>query len=538
MILRNSMAILILMTAACKNQEVKIPAIIPKPNQIQMLKGRFDFKKYRSICYNQSELKESAQLLRILLEDHGLDYELAENHNLKKRNRGIYLMLADDGALNENTHQINIYKKRIEIKASDTGDLKYGIQTINQMAFFSKENDFIIPCMEIVDKPEFRYRGMHLDVSRHFMPVEFIKKYIDYLSLFKFNYFHWHLVDDQGWRIEIKKYPRLTEIGSFRKETLVGHASARPPRYDGIPYGRFYTQDEIKEIVHYASFRNVTIIPEIEIPGHSQAAIASYPFLGCTDDTVEVMTKWGISPYIYNLEDTTFKFLFTVLDEVADLFPGKYIHIGGDEAIKDQWQASRRINNQMKALGIEDYEDLQSYFINRIADHLAEKGKQIIGWDEIIEGDIRSDAIVMCWRSWLDENVALRAAKKGHQVILTPNSHYYFDHYQSPDKENEPLAFGGLVSLDSVYMYDPVPLGFDTIYRDKILGAQANVWTEYMHTPEQVEYMIFPRMLALSEVLWTNKDHRNHSEFLIRLKQFESYFKNFQTSYARHCFRR
>jgi hexosaminidase len=534
--LRIYLVMIVLMSAACENQEVKIPAIIPKPNHFQMLKGEFDFKASSTIYYDQPVLQESARLLVSLLGNHGLNYEIAEVQLPRYKERGIYLTLADHGTLADNTHRILVHKNRIEVTASGIEDLKYGLQTINQLAFFSKENDFIIYCMEIIDKPEFHYRGMHLDVSRHFMPAAFIKKYIDYLSLFKFNYFHWHLVDDQGWRIEIKKFPGLTEIGSQRKETLIGHSRTRPQKYDGIPYGGFYTQQEIREIVEYAAFKNITIIPEIEIPGHSQASIASYPFLGCTDDPVEVMTKWGISPYIYNLEDTTFKFLFAVLDEVADLFPGKYIHIGGDEAVKDQWKASSRINRQMRDLGIEDYEDMQSYFINRIADHLATKGKQIIGWDEIIEGNIRSDAIVMCWRSWKDENVALMAAEKGHQIILTPNSHYYFDHYQWPDTENEPLAIGGLSTLDSVYLYDPVPLGFDSDKHDKILGGQANVWTEYMHTPEHVEYMIFPRILALSEVWWTEKDQRDYQDFLVRLKQSEKYLQFLNINYAKHYY--
>jgi len=471
--------------------------------------------------------------LKTLLGQHGLDYKIV---NREINNKGISLIISDEDPIDKNTHIINVDDKNIEVKAHSIRDLKYGIQTINQLAFFSEENDFNIPCLKIADKPRFQYRGMHLDVSRHYMPVDFIKKYIDNLSFLKFNYFHWHIVDDQGWRIEIKKYPDLIKVGSVRKETLVGHTSAEPQEYDGTPYKGCYTQEEIKDIVQYAALRNVTIIPEIEIPGHSQAAIASYPFLGCTDDKIEVMTKWGISPYIYNLEDTTFEFLFNVFDEVASLFPGKYIHIGGDEAIKDQWKASPRINKQMKELGIVDYEELQSYFINRIADHLAKKGKQIIGWDEIIEGNIRSDAIVMHWRSWVDENIPLKAAKKGHQVILAPNSHYYFDYYQSGDKENEPLAIGGFIPLDSVYLYDPVPGDFDSTYLEKILGGQANVWTEYMPTPEHVEYMVFPRILALSEVLWTEKDKRDFLDFIIRLKEFEQYFRKSNINYAKHYY--
>jgi hexosaminidase len=527
----NIIIMVLLLMTSCKSQELKLPVIIPKPNHIQILEGRFNFKNCETISYHQDEVAESAELLKILLAGHGLDYKLADR---EIKNKAIHLIISDE--IDKNTHIINLDNKNIELKAYSIKDLKYGIQTISQLAFFSQDNDFFIPCLKIIDKPRFQYRGMHLDVSRHYMPVDFIKKYIDNLSFLKFNFFHWHIVDDQGWRIEIKKYPELTRAGSVRKETLIGHSAEKPQKYDGIPYNGHYTQEEIKDIVRYAAIRNVTIIPEIEIPGHSQAAIASYPFLGCTGDTVEVMTRWGISPYIYNLEDTTFKFLFNVFDEVASLFPAKYIHIGGDEAIKDQWKASGRINKQMKKLGIENYEELQAYFINRIADYLAEKSKQIIGWDEITEGNIRSDAVVMYWRAWKDENIALKAVKKGHQVILTPTSLYYFDYYQSGDKENEPLAIGGYIPLDSVYLKDPVPEDFDSAYLDKILGGQANVWTEYMPTPEDVEYMVFPRILALSEVLWTEKDNRDFSDFIIRLKEFEKYLKKSDINYAKHYY--
>ncbi len=531
---KNTIITMVLILAACKQQEVNLPAIIPKPNQIQILKGRFDFKKCETVYYYQDEVAESAELLRMLLGQYGLDYKTIKKES--KNNRGIFLIISEEASIDKNTHIIQVNANNIEVQANSVKDLKYGIQTICQLAFFSQKNDFIIPCLKITDKPRFQYRGMHLDVSRHYMPVEFIKKYIDNLSFLKFNYFHWHIVDDQGWRIEIKKYPDLIRIGSVRKETLVGHTSESPQKYDGIPYKGYYNQEEIKDIVQYAALRNITIIPEIEIPGHSQAAIASYPFLGCTDDKIEVMTRWGISPYIYNLEDTTFKFLFDVFDEVASLFPGKYIHIGGDEAIKDQWKASGRINARMKELGIEDYEELQSYFINRIAEHLAKKGKQIIGWDEIIEGNIRSDAVVMYWRAWKDENIALKAAKMGHQVILTPTSLCYFDYYQSENKENEPLAIGGYLPLDSVYLHDPLPEDFDSAYMEKILGGQANVWTEYMLTPGHVEYMVFPRILALSEVLWTDRDKRDFSDFITRLKEFEQYFKKNNINYAKHYY--
>jgi len=536
------MKYIILLTAICMTQIISscskkdeaLPPIIPKPNFIEKTRGSYNLKENQVIYYQADSLKESAELLANILNESGNSFVV--KYDYEENKKGIIIKMSDNKKGRSDSFDIQIGKKTIIIKSHNIAGVKYAIPTMMQLAFFSRNSDSYIPCMSIKDYPRFQYRGMHLDVSRHFMPVDFIKKYIDFLFLFKFNYFHWHLVDDQGWRIEIKKYPLLTEKGSKREETLAGHFSEKPHKYDGTPYNGFYSQNEIREIVEYAKTRNITIIPEIELPGHSQAAIASYPFLGCTNDNVMVKTEWGISKYLYNLEDTTFGFLYRVFDEICDLFPGKYIHIGGDEAVKDQWKASARIQQQMKELVISDEEELQKYFIEKISDYLVKKNRQIIGWDEITEGGIPYNAVVMYWRWWNEEHdIPLLAAKQGHYVIMTPTFPLYFDYYQSQDK-NEPLAIGGYTPLCAVYQYDPVPESFDSTLIPYVLGAQANVWTEYMKTPQQVEYMIFPRMIALSEVLWTERQNKKLSEFLMRLNRFEPFLIKNNINYCRYVF--
>jgi len=415
--------------------------------------------------------------------------------------------------------------------------LKYGIQTLRQLLFFAAEGNKTIQNQHISDAPNYTYRGMHLDVARHFMPVDFIKKYIDMMAMLKMNYFHWHLVDDQGWRIEIKKYPKLTEVGSKRKETLTGHGGVKPFEYDGIPHEGFYTQEEIKEIVAYATQRGITIIPEIEMPGHARAAIAAYPELGVTSEKIEVWKRWGVSPYIYNVDESTFEFLEDVLDEVAKLFPGKYIHIGGDEAVKDQWKASPRIQQRMRELGVKDEAALQCYFIKRIADYLRTKGKTIVGWDEILEGGAPEDAVVTFWRSWVKPSPALEAAEHGHKVIFTPASLCYFDHYQTTLKDSiEPMAIGGCTPVDSLYIKNPVKNNLPAELKNMVWGAQGNVWTEYMKTPDHVEHMVMPRMAALSEVLWTDEQHQNFQDFKRRFKIFAKWLEANNINYAKYIF--
>ncbi|MGH7465485.1 MAG: family 20 glycosylhydrolase, partial [Longimicrobiales bacterium] len=415
---------------------------------------------------------------------------------------------------------------RIALSAPAPIGLFYGVQTLRQLLPVRAAPPHAIPAVTIDDAPRFLYRGMHLDVGRHFFPVSFIKRYIDLLATWKINTFHWHLTEDQGWRIEIKRYPRLTEVGAFRSETVIGHGGRDVPlQYDAERYGGFYTQDEIRDVVAHAASRYVTIIPEIELPGHSVAALAAYPELACTEGPFEVLTKWGISEDIYCPKEETFEFLQNVLTEVMALFPGEYIHIGGDEAPKKRWEESAVAQEVIRREGLADEHELQSWFIRRIEAFLNANGRKLIGWDEIIEGGLSPTATMMFWRNWATvpvgpDSTPVSAAKvavsRGNDIIMTPNSTLYFDHYQA-DPAGEPLAIGGYSTLRRVYDYEPVPVDFTADEARRVLGAQANVWTEYMKTPEHVEYMLFPRMLALAEVVWSPKDARDWASFAARV---------------------
>ena len=403
-----------------------------------------------------------------------------------------------------------------------------GYKNVNETGYFqglekveTKSLDVynIMPVV-IEDYPRFKYRGMMLDVSRHFMPKEFIKKFIDIMSIHKMNKFHWHLTDDHGWRIEIKQYPKLTEIGSMRDGTLIGHSrfAGKNPKFDNIPHGGFYTQEEIKDIIKYAEERFIEIIPEIDMPGHTASLIASYPELGTLKEKTEVKKIWGVQDEILIPTENTFKFLDNLFREIADIFPSSYVHIGGDEARKKQWIESEEVQKLMEKLEIEDEDSLQTYFIGRVQKILNNYEKKIIGWDEIIEGGLVNDATVMSWRG---EEGGIFAAKAGNNAIMSPTSHLYFDYYQA--RTGEPLAIGGLIPLEKVYSYEPIPEGLDINQATKILGAQGNVWTEYIKTPEMVEYMSVPRMTALSEIVWSKRKKRDFSEFRKRLN-FYKYF--------------
>jgi hexosaminidase len=375
-----------------------------------------------------------------------------------------------------------------------------------------------------------------LDVSRHFFPASFVKKYIDYLAFHKMNTFHWHLTDDQGWRIEIKSYPKLTEVGAWRDSTLIGHTRATPVRFDGVRYGGYYTQDEVKDIIHYAAVRGITIIPEVDIPGHSRAAIASYPELSTDPDSSwKVATIWATFNRHNNVlapNEKTFAFLKAVFGEIADLFPSPYIHVGGDECSKTWWKADPQTQSFMKQHGLKDETELQTYFIQQVIGYLKAKGKKVIGWDEILEPGLDTSAIIMNWRG---VKAAITAAENGHEVIMVPGKPLYFDFYQS--KERDSLAIGGYNPLDSVYLFEPIPVQIAAKgLSNQVLGAQANVWAEYIAYPSKVEYMIFPRMTALSEVLWTDKNKKDIVDFKRRLEvtavpryRFwnSSYYKNF-----------
>ena len=425
-----------------------------------------------------------------------------------------------------------------------------GYKSINETGYFQglektetkKLNAYDFASMIIEDTPRFGYRGMMLDVSRHFMPLSFIKKFIDIIAMHKMNTFHWHLSDDQGWRIEIKKYPKLTSIGSKRTETVAGHVLKSPvslriwkdvQEYDGIPHEGYYTQEEIKEVVAYASERFITIIPEIDLPGHTSSLIAAYPEYGSSDKNIGVKTIWGIQEDIIKPNENTFNFLKDVFTEIADLFPSKYIHIGGDEANKKQWIESEEVQEIIKNLELEDEAQLQSYFISRMEKILNSLDKKIIGWDEIIEGGLNPNATIMSWRG---VEGGITAAKAGNYAIMTPTSHCYFDYYQRKSND-EPLAIGGFTPLQKVYEFEPIPKELDLNQSSKILGAQGNLWTEFIKTPDQVEYMTVPRMTALSEVVWSKRKVRNFKEFKLRLNLYKYFLDLENINYSPHEFK-
>lgn len=410
----------------------------------------------------------------------------------------------------------------VTVTARTGAGLFYGAQTLVQLLppaalrggrIGNGAMAWTVPSVDIHDAPRFGYRGLHLDVVRHFFPVEFVKRYIDLMARYKFNRFHWHLTDDQGWRIEIKRYPRLTEVGAWRDSTLIGHYSNRPHRFVYERYGGFYTQDEIREVVEYARQRHVTIVPEIEMPGHASAALAAYPNLGCTAGPSKIEAIWGVFPDIFCPKEETFAFLEGVLTEVMELFPGTYIHIGGDEAPKTYWEASPLAQAVMRREGLKDEHELQSYFIQRIERFVNAHGRRIIGWDEILEGGLAPNATVMSWRG---ERGGIAAAQSGHDVVMTPSGVVYFDHYQGP-RDQEPMTIGGNSPLEKVYAYEPIPDTLTAAQARHILGAQANLWAEYQETPSNVEYMVYPRALALAEVVWSPKATRSWPGFVSRL---------------------
>ena len=411
-------------------------------------------------------------------------------------------------------YEIEVRSRGIEVQAATKAGIFYGLRTLNQLIpGLGSPSPWAIPAVEIEDTPRFSYRGMHLDVGRHFFPVSFIKEYIDLLATYKMNVFHWHLTEDQGWRLEIRGYPRLTEIGACRAETMV-EKNFDPFVGDGTEYCGFYTQDEAREIVEYARERFITVMPEIELPGHSVAALAAYPELACTPGPFQVATRWGVTRDIYCPKEETFEFLEKVLVEVMDIFPSPYIHIGGDEAPKTAWEESDFAQEVIRREGLADEEELQSWFIRRIEGFLNANGRRLVGWDEILEGGLAPDATVMSWRG---EAGGIDAAREGHDVIMTPNSHVYLDHYQG-DTLQEPLAIGGYSPLVRVYGYEPVPAELSPAEARHVLGAQGNVWTEYIATTDYLEYMAVPRLLALSEVVWSPSSKRDWDGFTGRLK--------------------
>jgi hexosaminidase len=417
---------------------------------------------------------------------------------------------------NPEAYTLEVSADGIAIAAGDEAGLFYAFQTLMQLIFPSQEADrgaVAVPCVNISDSPQYRWRGMHLDVSRHFFPKEFIFKMLDAMAMHKLNTFHWHLTDDQGWRIEIKKYPELTSIGAWRDETLTGHGSETPWVYDGTRYGGYYTQEEIREVVEYAGRLHINVLPEIEMPGHAVAALQAYPHLSCSGGPVPPFNRWGVSEDVFCAgKEETYEFLEGVLSEVADLFPYEYIHIGGDECPKVRWEACPDCQKRIADNNLKDEHELQSYLVRRMEAFLATKGKKIIGWDEILEGGIADNAAVMSWRG---HSGGIQAANMGHDVVMTPHSFVYLDYYQS--KYNEPLSIGGMLPIEKVYSIDIMPAEIEEDRRHHIIGAQTNLWTEYVGDERHAEYMLFPRLAALAEALWSPREKLDYDGFTKRM---------------------
>jgi hexosaminidase len=518
--------------------------IIPKPVELTAHAGTFHVNQTTVIIAN-TNAKHDAEMLNFYLKKlYGFMLLVKNTSSSANEKNRIILGLLKPDERKKDEYEITVDANKINVGGVSHEALFYGIQTLLQLLPADKDstnnNQFEIPQLAIKDYPRFQYRGMHLDVGRHFFGVEEVKKYIDYLAYHKFNTFHWHLTEDQGWRIEIKKYPLLTSVGGFRNGTIIGHNPGTGN--DSLHYGGFYTQEEVKEIITYAQDRYITIIPEIEMPGHASAAIAAYPQLSCFPDEStkispkiswsgsrtgkQVQQSWGVFEDVFCPSDYTFTFLKNVLDEVIQLFPSKYIHIGGDECPKDAWKRSPFCQQLIKEKGLKDEHELQSYFIGTIEKYINSKGRKIIGWDEILEGGLAPNATVMSWRG---EEGGIAAARQHHDVIMTPGTYCYFDHSQN--KNEDSVTIGGYLPSEKVYNYEPVPKELNGEEAKFVLGAQGNVWTEYIGNMSKLEYMIFPRMSALSEVLWGPEKTREWSEFSSTLTELYKCYKLWGANY-------
>ena len=529
-----SLAVLsVLFSCAEKQKDTEI-SILPQPQAIRVDEGVFEVdeatKIYMDPCTD--EMKRVAGFINEkFAKAAGFELEIVDR--MPEEN---FIAFMNAGMPTE-SYVINAKPHGVFIDYGDGAGAFYAVQTLFQLLpteIYAQERqkgiDWTVPCCSIDDAPRFKYRGMHLDVCLHYFDFEFLKRYIDIMAAHKVNRFHWHLTEDQGWRIEIKKYPLLTEKGQWRKETVVG--SLFSGVYDGIPHGGYYTQEQVKELVQYAAERYVTIIPEIELPGHALAAIACYPELSCgLEDHYETATKWGVFKQVYCTKESTFKFLEDVFDEVFELFPSELIHIGGDECPKASWKACPHCQSMIKKLGLKDEFELQSYFVTRMEKYINSKGRQIIGWDEILQGGLAPNAKVM---SWLGEEGGIKAAQQHHEVVMSPHQKYYLDYWQA-DPYTEPLAMGGPTTLKMMYDYEPVPDVLTSQEARYIIGVEGCVWTEYMPTPERVEYMAWPRMCAIAETGWTQAD-KDWDGFTRRLEKHFGRLDGMNVGYCKAFF--
>ena len=530
-----AMAFLLPSTAAGQTADFNI---IPRPQQVNVSNDApftLSAKTVISLGTNSQDMKRNANMLASYIEQAtGIRPAIG-----KGKSGAAIILTIDKTIANAEGYKLDADAKQIRIAGASAAGVFYGIQTLRKSLPLvnGKASKVSIPAVHIADAPRFAYRGTHLDVSRHFVTADSVRQFIDMLALHNINRFHWHLTDDQGWRIEIKKYPLLTQIGSKRAQTVIGHNSGK---YDGKPYSGFYTQKQIRDIVKYAADRYITIVPEIDLPGHMQAALAAYPDMGCTGGPYEVWQKWGVSDNVLCAgNDKTLTFIDNVLKEITQLCPSKYIHVGGDECPKTQWQKCPKCQARIKALNLEAKdghsaeERLQSYIITHASNYLKSLGRNTIGWDEILEGGLAEGATVMSWRG---ESGGIAAAKQHHDVVMTPNSYLYFDYYQSLDKANEPLAIGGYLPLETVYSYEPMPKELTADEARHIIGVQANIWTEYMPTFKQMQYMALPRLAALSEVQWSQPALKDYTSFTNRLTEFTHLYDRLGYNYAKHLY--
>ena len=507
--------------------------VVPLPKSVVMVKGQpFNLTSATTIVYEGTnpEMKRNARFLsEYIQQSTGIKTTLLDKRDKKA---AAIVLVINPKVQGDEAYRLTVNNKQVTIAASTPAGVFYGIQTLRKsLPVQTNGADITLPAVDITDAPRFGYRGMMLDCGRHFFPVSFVKKFIDILAMHNMNVFHWHLTEDQGWRLEIKSHPELTAKSSMRSGTVIGHNATVD---DSIPHGGFYTQQEARDIVEYARQRHITVIPEIDMPGHTLAALAAYPELGCTGGPYEVGHRWGVYKDVLCLgKESTYKFVQDVIDEVVDIFPAKYFHIGGDESPTVMWEKCPNCLQKAKDENT-DIKHLQQYFTNRIEKYLNSKGKSIIGWDEILEGKINQSATIMSWRG---VEPGLKAAKQGHDVIMTPSSHVYFDHYQAKETKHEPDAIGGCSPVEKVYSYEPLPETLDAEAKNRIKGVQANLWTEYIPFTTQAEYMVLPRMAALAEVQWTPAGQKNFDNFSKRALRLSDLYDRYGYVYARHLWK-
>ena len=507
--------------------------VVPLPKSVVMAKGLpFNLTNATTIVYEGTnpDMKRNARFLSEYIQQaSGIKTAVLDKRDKKA---AAIVLTIDPKVAGAEAYRLSVNNKQVTIAASTPAGVFYGIQTLRKSLPVQTTGEAItLPAVTVADAPRFGYRGMMLDCARHFFPLSFVKKFIDILAMHNMNVFHWHLTEDQGWRLEIKSHPELTAKSSMRSGTVIGHNATVD---DSIPHGGFYTQQEAREIVEYAGQRHITVIPEIDMPGHMLAALAAYPELGCTGGPYEVGHRWGVYKDVLCLgKESTYKFVQDVIDEVVEIFPAKYFHIGGDESPTVMWEKCPKCLQKAKDENT-DIKHLQQYFTNRVEKYLNGKGKSIIGWDEILEGKINQSATIMSWRG---VEPGLKAAKQGHDVIMTPSSHVYFDHYQTKDTKHEPDAIGGCSPVEKVYSYEPLPDTLSAEAKNRIKGVQANLWTEYIPFTTQAEYMVLPRMAALAEVQWTPVAKKNFDDFSKRALRLSDLYDRYGYQYARHLWK-